>query len=79
MKTVFQIILLLAATVALVSSQVQTEDFILSKSSSVPCDTIVEQSDWAGNCCALNRTDGGGCLLTVINGYCEVSTRSSLL
>jgi hypothetical protein len=75
MKTLFQILILLATTVALVSSQgTKIKDFPLSVASSVSCDTIVTQSSFGGDCCALNRTDGGGCVLNVINGYCKVSS-----
>jgi hypothetical protein len=76
MKTVFQILFLLATTVALVWSEIETKklDLPLSIASGVSCDTIIAQSVFGGDCCALNRTQGGGCLLKVINGYCNVSS-----
>jgi hypothetical protein len=78
MKTVFQILLLLASTAALVLSQGTVEkDEPLSTSTPVSCDTIISRSTFKGDCCALNRTDGGGCVLSVTNGYCVVSTSSN--
>jgi hypothetical protein len=75
MKTAFQILLLLVTTVTLISSQTITKDEPLAVSSSQPCDTIIDLSIWGrdSNCCSLNRTDGGGCILSVTNGRCKVS------
>jgi hypothetical protein len=77
MKTAFQTLLLAAATAAFVSSQgTETADKALSADSTVSCDDIIADSDFSGDCCALNRTSGGGCILSVINGYCKVSSNN---
>ena len=80
MKTVFQTLLLFVTTIALVWSQeTKTQDNPLSRWSSVSCDTIIDQSVFTGDCCALNRTQGGGCLLSVTNGYCKVSSHNLIV
>ena len=71
-------LLVLAATVTaqLDTLPVLVEEFPLSTTSATNCDTIVENSNFEGTCCALNVTAGNGCVLNVAGGRCKVrSTR----
>jgi hypothetical protein len=67
--------LLVAILAAMVASQDQTQvkDFALSTDTPVPCEDIMTTHRFQGDCCALNSTVGGGCILTVINGRCKIS------
>lgn len=64
---------ILVAMVASQSAQNQVEDFPLSTNTPVTCEEIMETHRFQGDCCALNTTVGGGCVLTVINGRCKIS------
>ena len=68
-------LLVLAATVTaqLDTLPVREEVFPLSTTSATNCDTIVDNSDFSGTCCALNVTAGNGCVLNVAGGRCIVS------
>jgi hypothetical protein len=54
--------------------QVRNENFPLSFSSPVDCDTIVESHTFEGTCCSLTNVQGGdgGCVLNVMDGNCIV-------
>ena len=56
-------------------SDVFVENFALSASSPVPCETIIAASTFQGSCCSLMATEGNGCVLNVVNGRCVVSIR----
>ena len=51
---------------------VQKANTQLTANSPVHCDKIIEVSDFEGDCCSLNVTDGNGCVLNVVNGRCIV-------
>uniref|UniRef100_A0A7R9WV40 Uncharacterized protein n=1 Tax=Craspedostauros australis TaxID=1486917 RepID=A0A7R9WV40_9STRA len=51
----------------------QEADARLFIASSKTCTQIVDQSKFEGDCCALNVTDAGGCILNVVNGRCKVT------
>jgi hypothetical protein len=63
---------LLSLVVLANSAGVKKENFVLSETSPVSCDQIVKVSTFAGDCCAINATDAGGCVLNVLNGQCIV-------
>jgi hypothetical protein len=68
--------LLVAILVAMVASQAdqtQVKDFPLSTNTPLSCEDVLETHRFQGDCCALNTTVGGGCVLTVINGRCKIS------
>ena len=50
----------------------RVEDFPLSSISPVECESIVSTHVFSGSCCSLSTTEGGGCILNVINGDCQV-------
>ena len=54
------------------SQTIREENFPLSSFIPVPCDSIIRVHTFEGDCCALNSTDGNGCILNVINGTCIV-------
>lgn len=73
----FKLLLALSALVSLSSSQQFREDnFEISDSNANSCETIVEASRFDGDCCSLNSTDAGGCVLNIVNGRCKVCEES---
>jgi hypothetical protein len=64
---------LLSLMVLANSQGVVKENYALSEDNPESCDTIVEASTFSGDCCALNSTQGLGCVLNVVNGRCIVS------
>lgn len=47
-------------------------DLPLFATSVISCDEMLPLHRWDGNCCSLNVTTGGGCILNVMNGRCKV-------
>ena len=45
----------------------------LSTFQAFDCETIIDGSTIDGDCCALNTTQSGGCVLNVEGGRCIVS------
>ena len=65
--------LVLALTLAAVAnSQTNVQSFALAKTSATNCDVIVAGSTFEGDCCAMNVTQGNGCVLYVEGGNCKV-------
>ena len=50
----------------------QTSDLPLFATSTVDCDEMITLHRWEGDCCSLNATTGGGCILNVMDGRCRV-------
>lgn len=53
-------------------SQTQNSNLPLFASSVVNCDEMITLHRWEGNCCSLNVTAGNGCILNVMDGWCNV-------
>eukprot|EP00533_Pseudo-nitzschia_delicatissima_P010828 CAMPEP_0116101930 /NCGR_PEP_ID=MMETSP0327-20121206/13073_1 /TAXON_ID=44447 /ORGANISM="Pseudo-nitzschia delicatissima, Strain B596" /LENGTH=145 /DNA_ID=CAMNT_0003593925 /DNA_START=87 /DNA_END=524 /DNA_ORIENTATION=+ len=50
----------------------RTSDLPLFATSVTHCDDMIYLHRWEGDCCSLNVTQGNGCILNVMNGYCKV-------
>ena len=44
----------------------------LFENTPVHCDEMIKLHRWEGSCCSINVTEGQGCALNVMNGYCSV-------
>jgi len=53
-------------------AQISNSEYPLFASSVVHCDEMITLHRWEGNCCSLNVTAGNGCILNVMDGYCNV-------
>ena len=69
-----KLLLILSTLVAVSRSQdVRVENFELADEIATNCDTVIEASRFEGDCCSLNVTQGGGCVVNIVNGRCKVS------
>lgn len=51
----------------------QESELPLFATSVVHCDEMIALHRWEGSCCSLNVTQGNGCVLNVMDGYCKVT------
>jgi len=58
--------------VNMVHAQISNSELPLFASSVVHCDEMITLHRWEGSCCSLNVTQGNGCILNVMDGYCNV-------
>jgi hypothetical protein len=58
--------------------QLRVESFPLSDNVPYDCETVISTHTFSGTCCALNTTDGGGCVVNVADGNCVVRTSLGL-
>eukprot|EP00934_Nitzschia_sp_Nitz4_P003437 Nitzschia sp. Nitz4//scaffold303_size22340//573//1104//NITZ4_008564-RA/size22340-snap-gene-0.21-mRNA-1//1//CDS//3329547048//3427//frame0 len=73
-RTVLPCLMAFAALVALSNAlDVQTSSAQIYDDKPQSCDTIIAVSEFDGDCCSLNNTDAGGCILNIINGQCIIS------
>jgi len=59
-------------TTTQVHAQISNSQYPLFAQSVVHCDEMIALHRWEGSCCSLNVTAGNGCILNVMDGYCNV-------
>lgn len=66
------ILVLLSDIVNVAVGDAQISALPLYESTATHCDEMILLHRWEGSCCSLNVTEGEGCVLNVMDGYCKV-------